>query len=433
MEKSGKKAFRNKLVLYMGIFVLVIMAWQMIVLNLYKNDKISNLIATILIILSMVIVLAIACLVIKFIFDKVYVVYKGLSDTSAGTFSEQEKKLAERDDELGEIIRSVQGTVATFSRIVSGIRTASGELTEVSEEFQTLFMDMSSSVEQTGNEVNNIASNTIDQARQTEDMKAKIDAISASIGKITRNVEILAQSAQTMQDYDLSVEKILKELVDISKKSSQAIENVRQQTDLTNQSAQKIRTATEIIAGISSQTNLLALNASIEAARAGEHGKGFAVVAEEIRALADQSRESTEQIGKVVSALIDNSNISVEITKEVSEAFLKQNEKIQDTEEIFGSLNNEIDKVHDSIKQISYEVEGLDTHKEVIENGISSLAQTALQNADSAEITTQNMAEFRKIAGQCEHATKKILSVSEELVDYIKEFSSGAIKQKVFK
>ncbi len=61
----------------------------------------------------------------------------------------------------------------------------------------------------------------------------------------------------------------MEELVNISKESGIAIENVRQQTDLTNQSAQEIRTATEIIAGISNQTNLLALNASIEAARAG--------------------------------------------------------------------------------------------------------------------------------------------------------------------
>lgn len=431
MENLGKKAFRNKMFLYMGIFVVAIMVWQTVVLNLYKNNKISNLIATVLILLSMVIVLGLIFGIIKFIFDKIYLIFNGLENASDNIISEKEKKLAERDDEVGTIVRTVQGTVASFSQVVSGIRKASGELTEVSEELKLISDEMKTSVEQAGNEVDAIAHNTISQADQTEDMRIKIDAISTSIGKITTNVETLAQSAQLMQEYDLSVEQILKELVDISKKSSQSIENVRQQTDLTNQSAQKIRTATEIIAGISSQTNLLALNASIEAARAGEHGKGFAVVAEEIRALADQSRESTEQIGKVVSALLDNSDISVEITKEVSEAFLVQNQKIQDTEEIFGSLNKEIEKVHASIKQISGEVEGLDSHKVVIESGISSLAQTALQNADSAEIATKNMNEFRKIAGECENTTKEVVAVSEELVDYIKEFSMGSMKQKI--
>ena len=91
-----------------------------------------------------------------------------------------------------------------------------------------------------------------------------------------------------MKESNKAAEAIMEELVNISKESGIAIENVRQQTDLTNQSAQEIRTATEIIAGISNQTNLLALNASIEAARAGEHGRGFAVVAEEMRTLEDQ-------------------------------------------------------------------------------------------------------------------------------------------------
>lgn len=129
-------------------------------------------------------------------------------------------------------------------------------------------------MDQTADAVDTITGNTVSQASETADMKEKVDAISVSIDHISSNIEDLTKSAQAMREYNRSAEQIMQELIAISEESGVAIENVRKQTDLTNQSAQQIRTATEIIAGISSQTNLLALNASIEAARAGEHGKG---------------------------------------------------------------------------------------------------------------------------------------------------------------
>ena len=289
---------------------------------------------------------------------------------------------------------------------------------------------MTSSLEDTGEAVEKIAGNTVSQADHTLDMKEKIDAISQSIDRISENIEHLTKSAATVRECNDSAEGIMKELITISRESGEAIDNVRKQTDLTNKSAQQIRTATEIIAGISSQTNLLALNASIEAARAGEHGKGFAVVAEEIRTLADQSRESTEQINQIVNDLIQNSDVSVEITEKVTEAFARQNEKIQDTEEIFKSLNTEIQQVSDSIGGIGMEVGELKDHKNVIENGITSLTEVAEQNADSAKVTTDNMEKFREIAGECDAVQERVVSVSDELLDYIKQVNTENIRSK---
>ena len=296
---------------------------------------------------------------------------------------------------------------------------------------------MTSSLEDTGEAVEKIAGNTVSQADHTLDMKEKIDAISQSIDRISENIEHLTKSAATVRECNDSAEGIMKELIAISRESGEAIDNVRKQTDLTNKSAQQIRTATEIIAGISSQTNLLALNASIEAARAGEHGKGFAVVAEEIRTLADQSRESTEQINQIVNDLIQNSDVSVEITDLPSpnlpaghEAFARQNEKIQDTEEIFKSLNTEIQQVSDSIGGIGMEVGELKDHKNVIENGITSLTEVAEQNADSAKVTTDNMEKFREIAGECDAVQERVVSVSDELLDYIKQVNTENIRSK---
>lgn len=193
----------------------------------------------------------------------------------------------------------------------------------------------------------------------------------------------------------------------------------------------QIRTVTEIIAGISSQTNLLALNASIEAARAGEQGKGFAVVAEEIRTLADQSRESSEKINAIVNTLIENSNVSVDITEKVSQAFEEQNKKIHETESIFASLNQEIALVSDSIHGIGTEVDELNEHKNAMEEGIVTLTQTAEENTQSARETLDSMNEVEAIVAQCKSSTNRITNVAKDLVSGIQKVGVKQLKQEV--
>lgn len=431
MDVKKKKKLRNKLLLGMGTGFILTVVWIILMLKLLEKGVVNTTLASISIIGILLATLGAIFVMIRFFLGKIMIIFSGMKDITDDTMDLGLNKIAERNDEIGDMARSVQDAFSSIGRVVSGIRTASAELGEVSEEFESIFESMLTSVEQTENEVSTIANNSLMQAEQAADMKIKIDAISEAIEKIADNIDSLAASAELMKKYDMSAEEILKELVDISHKSSESIENVRQQTVLTNQSAQKIRSATEIIAGISAQTNLLALNASIEAARAGEHGKGFAVVAEEIRALADQSRESTEQIEKVVSALLANADTSVEITKEVSDAFSKQNEKIQDTEAIFISLNREIGKVGVSIDQITGEVEDLDVHKNIIAEGIISLTESAKQNADSTAITTENVEEFRQIVDECNVATETVVNVAQELIGYIGEFGEESIKENV--
>lgn len=428
MKDTSKSAWRKLLKMLLG-FLLVIIVWETIVLTLVKNGIISILIAVILISVGTLAVFGGIFMIIRSVLVGLRYVMGGesASESSDGVV-EKANKLAERNDELGEMARNIQDSLTSFSKVIKGIKKATKELGEVSDEFQDIFGNMTNALEHTETEVETITGNTISQADHTVDMKEKIEAISRTIDEITENVKLLAQSAENMKESNRTAEAIMQELVDISKESGEAIENVRQQTNLTNQSAQQIRTATEIIAGISNQTNLLALNASIEAARAGEHGKGFAVVAEEIRTLADQSRESTEQINKIVNDLIDNSNVSVEITEKVSEAFVKQNEKIQNTEEIFKALNGEINTTSDAVGGIEQEVDELDKHKSVIEGGISSLTEFAEQNAESAKVTTENMEKLQQVVGDCNHVTERIVNVSDELLGYIGKID-GRIKE----
>ena len=251
----------------MGVFVvffLIMAVWQIVVLELLKNGVIGTMVAMILICLATVLFFGIVFASIKTLLDAFRQLMSDGSEVElSGGVAKKANKLAEKDGEVGQLVRTFQESITSFSQVVLGIKKATKELGEVSEDFKHIFKSMTASLDQTEQAVTTITDNTISQADHTVDMKEKIDAISRTIDKIAENVSMLAKSAEHMKESNKAAEAIMEELVNISKESGVAIENVRQQTDLTNQSAQEIRTATEIIAGISNHTNLLSLNASI--------------------------------------------------------------------------------------------------------------------------------------------------------------------------
>lgn len=422
MDSKKRKAIRNKLMFGMQGSAVLLIVWQIIVLKLLERGSINTLVATLCIVGVFVVVMGGLTIEIRFFFGKIMSIFEGNVNGTDKVMDEKARKLAERKDELGEMARMVQETFSSVAGIIGGIKAVSEKLGNVSESLAEIYGSMSVAVEQSDEEVQSITNNTGLQARQIMDMKEKIDDISESIETIADNVELLAQSSKVMRTCDEEAECIMNELVEISRNSSEAMESVKQQTELTNQSAQKIRSATEIIAGISNKTNLLALNASIEAARAGEHGKGFAVVAEEIRTLADQSRKSTEEIGEIVEILLKNSDISVEIAEEVSGAFLKQNEKIQEAEAIFGSLNKEVGKVGGFVTEIAEEVQELRDSKNIIDVAANELSLEATQNVESAEVTSENMKKLRQEVEECSEVTEAVVNISKEQTGYMKEF-----------
>ena len=428
-DMNSNKGSRIAKAVAPAIVVLTVMIlWQVIVLELLEKGIINTLIAFIL---QTVLIAAVAILVIfmaKSIVDQIKAASDGTGQAENSKFAQKADKLARRDDSLGELVRTIRKAASSFAGIVGGINVATKELGEVSEEFNAIFTDMQNSLGMTNESVSLIAKNTIAQADKTNRTKDRIDEISRSISGISDNVNALTISADKMEECNSNAEEIINKLIEISVQCKEAIEDVREQADLTNQSAQQIQTVTEIIADISSQTNLLALNASIEAARAGENGKGFAVVAEQIRVLADQSRESTQKINTLVTDLIGNSDVSVQITERVSEAVVEQNNKIKETEEIFKTLNNEVGQVGNAISGIGTEVNDLKNSSDEIGAGIESLTEFADQNAESAKITTDKMEDLKKTVDGCTQATDKVVSVSERLVSFVKDAENAGSK-----
>lgn len=408
--------------LVMGIVAAVVMF-------LVQSNVLGAFAGSIIVFAVLAVNIVIFLLLMRIVSGRLHKILGSVEQIADGTLNMDEMKLAERKGELGNAMRSVNELTRSFAQIVTGIRRATEELDEVSGAFGESFDSMTEAMNAVDGDIGMIAQNTLSQEEKTEQMRQKVQDISSGIDVIAGNIASLTESAGKMRACNESAEHIMGELVQISTQNRESITAVMDQTDKTNQSAMQIRTATEIIAGIAEQTNLLALNASIEAARAGEQGKGFAVVAEEIRTLADQSRESSEQINHIVNELIENSNISVDITGKVSQAFERQNEKIGQTEEIFTSLNEEIANVGTSIRGIGLEVKGLTDHKGAMDLQIDTLTEAAASNTASVKDTLDAVGEFSALVDECKKSTDHITSVSADLVEHIRRFNLSNFKE----
>ena len=320
-------------------------------------------------------------------------------------------KLLNRSDEVGKSARAVYSVVNGFSGIIRDIHNSMLDMNEFTGTFTSNFDSIGQSISSVNTAVNEIAQGATTQAADTQKVSESMNEMSNALGRTADSVNALSSSAANMKESNATVDSTLKELLEISSHTQQSVDQVQEQTN--------------IIAGIANQTNLLSLNASIEAARAGEMGRGFAVVAEEIRGLADQSRESADKIRSIVENLISNSNQSVQIMNGVVGEIHQQNEKLGTTLNVFSTLNQEVQKVVGEINVISGELDHIENYKTDVVEKIDGLTEISQNNAASTEETAATMDQLAEIVEDCRQATTQLNEIAGSLNANAKKFQLG--------
>lgn len=348
---------------------------------------------------------------------------KALDTMSTGdltvTFNDSDLK---RKDEIGNIARTTQVLRDRFTKVIGEIKESVSIVKKASDNVDTMSNQSSRTVEDISHAIEEIAAGASSQADETQSAVGHVDNIGSLIRHVVEEVEVLSATASNMGEAENNAQNIMGDLVETTAKTSEAVELIATQTEVTNVSAKEIGQAVEIITNIASQTNLLSLNASIEAARAGDAGRGFAVVASEIQKLAEQSNQSAVKIQHIIDGLTVESNKTVKIMEEVKNAVSDQENKIHETKSIFGTVREGVEKSMDQINGISDESNALDVNKNKIVEVIESLSAVSEENAAATEETMASIEELTSMMLELASSANKLNELADNLENSVSVF-----------
>lgn len=343
-------------------------------------------------------------------------------------FSGEYKVLAKEMDVL----------IGKINKVVAQMKVAGEENTYESSKITKSTENSSYAARQINESMEKIANISIEQSKNMESIMEETEEISKlSLDvkeKGNANLEVAKALKEDIDNSSEALNKLIEEIKktgDISKLSVDMMHGLKEQTE-------DISKFVAIVNGISEQTNLLALNASIEAARAGEHGRGFAVVAEEVRKLAEQSKQASQDINKIVSSIVSGTN---ETVKNIDKSFSNLDQNIQvaeNTKEIMKEVVKSMGFVENSIdetsKMVELQLRRVHTTKNSVEAGHRFAEQIASSTQEVYSASEEQSASFHEIVETAE-MLNSMASRSLKLVDEfaIKKQMSGEQKDLIRK
>lgn len=245
---------------------------------------------------------------------------------------------------------------------------------------------------------NKLASTGATLSQQVEKQSEEMDQVAAAANELTHTFEEVAQHAQQASEESIRVKEQAnrghqalvhnQKLISIlSDRISEAATELQQ----LHQSSEQIGEVLDSITSIAAQTNLLALNAAIEAARAGEHGRGFAVVADEVRTLAEQTRQSTERTQDVIQNLRELIIQAINTMDAGAKQATETVEYSKEAEQALTDIQQAVSQLEQMNLQIASTTVQQQATMEEVNNNINHLAEAVsiLQN-ETAEITQQS-------------------------------------------
>lgn len=339
---------------------------------------------------------------------------------AGGDFSEKIKVI--RSDEFGVLETNFNGMMDDVSELIHAVEDKSNHILEVAGGISEVAGNTKTTIEQVTQAIDSVAQGAVKQAESTQEANTEVEHLKNSLDETKEYVS--GMNGMTEKANEVSTEGI-ESVKDLIEKSGKTAEKSKVSLEVMNEmveSIDKIFYISDTIADITSQTNLLSLNASIEAARAGEMGKGFAVVADEIRKLADESKESTDEIKKIITEITEKSKL-VESTMQENEVLqTEQQEAINRTEEIFGEIMKQIEMLGSGMERINALNDTMSANKDLVVDKMGTIASVSEQSAAATEEVNASTEQVNVTMEEISEHTETLQAIAKDLMETINRF-----------
>lgn len=311
-------------------------------------------------------------------------------------------------DEVGDLAKWFNSFISNLQGMIRNIADNSEILTSSSVELSHLAASMSDSSKKMSEKSDNVSNST-------RSMHENMDTAAGAMEKATANTSMAASSAEQMT---LTINEIASNSEKAAVITSKAVEKAREASTQVSElgvAARDIGKVTETITEISEQTNLLALNATIEAARAGEAGKGFAVVANEIKELARQTADATQDIKKKISGIQNTTKETVTSIESISKV-------INDVNDIVATIATAVEEQSATTKEIAGNVIQVSQEINNASERVSISSQVSSEIACDISGVSMSVSDLSKNTEQMKGSADKLSSLAVKLKELVGQF-----------
>jgi len=334
------------------------------------------------------------------------------------------EEFTRKKDEIGLLSNAFQRVIDRLRNLTNEISGISNEVADFVEELNARINQSSITMEEIARVIEEVAKGATAQAEETESGVANV----VDLGQLVEHEQKLLQELKSFTGEVRLLKNegidIVKELVEKTEANNEAIRNVRNVIIDTSKSAEKIEVSSHMIKNIASQINLLALNAAIEAARAGEAGRGFSVVAEEVRKLAEESNNFTQEISTVVVDLIEKTENAVDIIKQLDEITSSQTKSVDLTNHKFEGIADSIEKIMEIAEIINKSGLEMTSKKDEIISVVESLSAISEENAAGAQEASASIEEHTASMEEIANSSDALSALATTMKESILQFKS---------